>query len=345
MTHNVLIDHGKAIDVGEESSSSVISRYPSGPYTTMRTLDQMKVVDFDFHVQRLHDSLLSLKTIHPHLEFPPESDELFSTSSLKELLTTIIREGLTEFFRLNGNSISFRNEFSEVSSESHNFFAEVRIYVLLLVETDETTGRRVPHAVVYLNSLSSRVRSAVGSEVLCEIRGSVVRQNSEAKDSEWMKARQAVEKFAAPETEELLLRDENGHVFEGHSSNFFVMLRDGSLQTASQGILSGSVRKTILLLAEQKGIPINYECPDLAQSNNWAYAFISSTSRLILPITSITIFTHTDDKEPESILTFGDHKKENTPPAKNLTALILALKEELNSKAVMILPVPQPRKR
>lgn len=43
----------------------------------------------------------------------------------------------------------------------------------------------------------------------------------------------------------VLLADEEGHIFEGMSSNFFAII-GGSLYTAGEGILKGTVREVAL---------------------------------------------------------------------------------------------------
>lgn len=48
--------------------------------------------------------------------------------------------------------------------------------------------------------------------------------------------------------------DACGSLFEGLSSNFFAVL-DGTLYTAGEGVLAGTVREVTLQVAAREGIP------------------------------------------------------------------------------------------
>jgi len=85
----------------------------------------------------------------------------------------------------------------------------------------------------------------------------------------------------------LLLQDSEGNILEGASSNFFVLLSDGKIETADAGILSGSMRKLVLGVADKNGIPVSYKAPRFDESDRWQAAFLTSTSRLVLPIDEI----------------------------------------------------------
>ena len=72
------------------------------------------------------------------------------------------------------------------------------------------------------------------------------RSNAAAKDSGWVSSRQGLWDAREEEVHEVVLCDEDGKLFEGLSSNFFVLVRDeaGSpvLYTAREGVLLGTVR-------------------------------------------------------------------------------------------------------
>jgi branched-subunit amino acid aminotransferase/4-amino-4-deoxychorismate lyase len=172
------------------------------------------------------------------------------------------------------------------------------------------------------------------------------RENAAAKDSEWVRQRQALEASKPAGVEEILLFDAaSGAVMEGTQTNVFVLLReegavseaasltgeseegggrcdspaggaptypgDGApatatrpgsdvtaggrsgwvLYTAGAGILEGTVRRLVLeVCASTPGMPrVELRAPrvqDLA-AGRWAGAFITSTSRLVLPIDEV----------------------------------------------------------
>jgi thiol oxidase len=116
-----------------------------------------------------------------------------------------------------------------------------------------------------------------------QIRGAP-RQNAAAKDSEWVRQRRIYEdQKPADVNEVVLVDDETGGVMEGLSSNFFALV-DGKLKTAGEGILMGSVREAVLRVAEREGIPVVLEPPTVGELGAWEGAFVSSTSRLLLPV-------------------------------------------------------------
>lgn len=99
-----------------------------------------------------------------------------------------------------------------------------------------------------------------------------------------------LEDSKAPDTNEIILSDEAGNLYEGLSSNFFVIRRDGCLQTAPlDQVLPGTVMKRVL--ERWKGSEIVFEKPKIEDAKEWLGAFITSTSRLILPIHAVLLDT------------------------------------------------------
>jgi branched-subunit amino acid aminotransferase/4-amino-4-deoxychorismate lyase len=83
---------------------------------------------------------------------------------------------------------------------------------------------------------------------------------------------------------EIVLVDQEGLANEGLSSNFFVVMKDNSIWTANDGIISGTVRSLILKVCEELNINVVFKSPQVNEIKNWKEIFISSTSRLLLPI-------------------------------------------------------------
>jgi len=89
-----------------------------------------------------------------------------------------------------------------------------------------------------------------------------------------------------PRAFEYLLLSEDGHILEGSGSNFYA-LRDGVLWTAGEGVLEGITRKIILRLAPELGIPVRLAAVALADVPHLDEAFMSGSSRGIIPIIAI----------------------------------------------------------
>lgn len=80
------------------------------------------------------------------------------------------------------------------------------------------------------------------------------RVNAKAKDSEWVRQRKAWEASKPADVNEVLLVSPDGLLLEGLTSNFFVLSADGAMQTADEGVLSGTVRELVLQVGEARWI-------------------------------------------------------------------------------------------
>ena len=87
------------------------------------------------------------------------------------------------------------------------------------------------------------------------------------------------------ETFEILLTH-NGRILEGMTSNFFYV-RDGELYTAGRGVLSGVTRETVIMIAQQAGIRVRYKALSLHEIPEIDEAFITSSSRGVVPVAQI----------------------------------------------------------
>lgn len=133
---------------------------------------------------------------------------------------------------------------------------------------------------IYNHVTSMGPRPAQPVKALC--RGAP-RQNALAKDSEWVRARKVLEETKPADVNEILLVGESGELLEGMSSNFFAV-RDGTVYTAGEGVLSGTVREVALECCKNEGIPVVLEAPKVSDLAQFEGAFLSSTSRLVLPL-------------------------------------------------------------
>ena len=84
---------------------------------------------------------------------------------------------------------------------------------------------------------------------------------------------------------------EKKFIEEGSSCNFFCRTKDGTLVTPELGdtILPGITRKSIIQLAEDRGIKVEERKISIEEvQDNAAECFVSGTAAGITPITSIT---------------------------------------------------------
>jgi branched-chain amino acid aminotransferase len=84
--------------------------------------------------------------------------------------------------------------------------------------------------------------------------------------------------------EALLVKD--GKILEGMTSNFF-SVKDDILYTAQDDILLGVTRKTVIDVAQGRGVAVNYEPLKQDQLETIDEAFITSSSRGVVPVVQI----------------------------------------------------------
>jgi branched-chain amino acid aminotransferase len=78
----------------------------------------------------------------------------------------------------------------------------------------------------------------------------------------------------------------NGRILEGMTSNFFYIVH-GVLHTAQRGILLGVTRTTVVRAARGRGVEVRYKPLKLDQLSAVDEAFITSSSRGIVPVVQI----------------------------------------------------------
>mmetsp|Transcript_85446 Transcript_85446/g.227834 ORF Transcript_85446/g.227834 Transcript_85446/m.227834 type:complete len:282 (+) Transcript_85446:454-1299(+) len=162
---------------------------------------------------------------------------------------------------------------------------EIKLTTLLTV--DSTGG---PHRLfVHAQPLGERPATPVKIQIM-----GAPRSNAQAKDSGWVADRQALWQSRAPDVHEVVLcGKEDEALYEGLSSNFFVIMRNEEgtpvVRTAREGVLLGTVRNLALRLCDALGMQVDERPPTLAEKDMWEEVFISSTSRWVLPVSQVVM--------------------------------------------------------
>lgn len=81
-------------------------------------------------------------------------------------------------------------------------------------------------------------------------------------------------------------------LLEGLTSNVFVIYTDGTLRTAQEGVLLGYVRQLVLESAGKCGLKVDTAQPICLQDaldGQWTEVFITSSSRLIWPVSRVLL--------------------------------------------------------
>lgn len=144
------------------------------------------------------------------------------------------------------------------------------------------------------------------------------------KVASWTRLRKTFESpltYKPPGVSEVLMvrptKDRHGcELLEGLSSNVFVVYQDGTIRTAEDGVLFGYVRHLVLGCLERCGLTRDMR-PILLQDAKdglWKEVFITSSSRLIYPVSKILLHA---DHETEFEEFWSDPVLTNTPGSSN----------------------------
>lgn len=121
--------------------------------------------------------------------------------------------------------------------------------------------------------------------VRCVTSSAAQRKGPSAKTNDWMHIRGKLQDATAPGVYEIILLDESGFMLEGATSNFYA-IADGQLCTAGSGILAGISRR-ILLEVCRDILPLRLQAPHIDDLPGMLEAFLSSSSRGVIPIVAI----------------------------------------------------------
>ncbi|KAH7619119.1 putative branched-chain-amino-acid aminotransferase [Nannochloris sp. 'desiccata'] len=257
-------------------SGAWLLQAPRGAYTTCRTVGgATSIFELSFHIDRLVTSskLMLASDAESHLPGAEEALKRISPAVETEALRPRVLHSLHDAIAA----------YREASGDTNG---EVKCTILVTWATaspgQQQQQQQIDNDVVILTHATS-LGAIPTPPIKIQIRGAP-RQNAAAKDSEWVRQRRVYEdQKPADVNEVVLVDDDTGGVMEGLSSNFFALV-DGKLKTAGEGILMGSVREAVLRVAEREGIPVVLEAPTLRELDTWEGAFVSSTSRLLLPV-------------------------------------------------------------
>jgi branched-chain amino acid aminotransferase len=111
------------------------------------------------------------------------------------------------------------------------------------------------------------------------------RHNPAAKTTGWMTARKRLESAMPAGVYDTILLDENGDLLEGLGSNFYAILND-ALRTTGEGVLYGIARSIVFEIAPAI-IPLRREAVNVTDIPDLSEAFITSSSRGIVPVVEI----------------------------------------------------------
>jgi branched-chain amino acid aminotransferase len=239
-------------DQAPESINHASRMLPGGVYTSFRTYHGSKILSLEEHFLRLETSAALLgKPIRVDRE--------------------LVRLGLR-------SALGQRGELDDGPAHT-SFDRDVRLRLTL--DLEETSGKMyismdrlvVPSHLDYKQGVLA---------VTCREH----RDNPEAKQTAFINVAEMIRQELPPGVHEGLLVNGQGRILEGLSSNFFGVV-SSELWTADDAVLSGITRQELLEIAQADGIAIQMRAVTLDTLTEIEEAFITSSTRGVLPIRQI----------------------------------------------------------
>ena len=274
---------GDAVCATSLAGDELIRLAPRGAYTTMRSFRRHALFEFELHVRRTANSAKLMMLEEGEGDLYPS---VTSPAGLREMFVESLAKGIRYYE-------------SEVEA-SHDRNGELKLTVLVVwgaprvaltyaallpangfVKPDAAAA--APFLLVsHIAPMKQRAQPPITVTV-----HEGPRHNPAAKDSDWVRERAAIEASMPKGTEDVVLADSAGNLLEGTQTNFFCVNEAGVVCTAVDGVLLGTVRALVLETCVAKGIPVSLAPPNLSRIATWRGAFLTSTSRLVLPVDTV----------------------------------------------------------
>ncbi|CEG48597.1 thioredoxin-like protein [Plasmopara halstedii] len=207
--------NGIAIPCTSDATTFLLT-HPRGAYTAARTVSQTRIFDYEAHIRRLVESTIAMQT-----------GKQLTISALEKELRPKTKATL----------VAAMTAFNDMYKVQNN--QEYKINVLVCSsERKFVNGEVMGDTDVFCHvSLLPPLRSDM---VKLEVAG-LPRLNAAAKDSVWVRERKAIYDRMAPDMEDVILMDPaTAHLLEGSQTNFYA-IQNGTVFTAEEGILKGTM--------------------------------------------------------------------------------------------------------
>jgi branched-chain amino acid aminotransferase len=226
---------------------------PGGAYTTIRTYQGGKVI-------RLKDQVLRLEQSAWLAGKPIQLDDTRLRCALRSALAQAHRQfGITD--SAVGEEVDLRLRLTlDLESRPGDLYIAIE-------------PLDVPPPVAYLEGVAV---------VTCTIE----RHLPEAKLTRFISRSQHVRQSLPPGVNEAVMLSADGYLLEGLTSNFLAVSQ-GEIRTAGQAVLAGITRGLVLESARRLDLPVRFEPVHISDLTTLQEAFITSSSRGVLPVCRI----------------------------------------------------------
>lgn len=231
--------------------NEVCRRFPGGAYTTLRTYQGNRVLRPEQHLQRLEQS-----------------------AAMVGKPVTIDREALRAALRIAvRQKQSTKTRLAEAVT-TPVIFDDYRLRLVL--DLEQTPGDLyIIRGKLITPTLDDYLQ---GVKVIVS---DLHRVLPEAKLTRFLE--KAGKQPLPPDINEAVMVDEDGCLLEGLSSNFYAVI-NAEIWTAGEGVLPGTTRSLVLDEVIRMEIPLHLEAPRMADIPVMSEAFLTSTSRGVLPV-------------------------------------------------------------
>ncbi|GKY92201.1 hypothetical protein MPSEU_000191300 [Mayamaea pseudoterrestris] len=287
--------------------------WPDGAYTVMRCdffddgiTEKWKIWGSDFHLQRLGASYASFVLYSGTMAG--------SLINQNETLTAVLSTHENQQFceRLIQNLL--REAANELLKHQNKHLHQTFMVTLLYHPLDPTDRRENVKMRAHICSTATDNVPALPASVRVSLamNESLPHRmpNPTAKLSSWCRERRAIENMYKVDgvNEVILTMPSKTHsssssriLLEGLTSNLFVILENGSLQTSpDELVLGGYARHLILKEAQRLGLTVIMKPPRLDDAASWKGVFLTSSIRLLVPVNEIILVSNDEVDQPET---------------------------------------------
>ena len=182
-----------------------------------------------------------------------------------------------------------------------------------------TVPRHADHITTTLEAFKPPAEAMIAAGVRVITAPNSARTHAATKTTDWMHRRQQIAARLTDGLYDAILLDAEGYMLEGLGANFYAII-NGELRTAGDGVLPGIAQQIVFAVAPDI-LPVRRDAPHISELPIMDEAFITSSSRGIVPVVEID----------------GQRLGDGTPGPKT-QALLMAYRAWVNAHLEPLLP-------
>lgn len=148
-----------------------------------------------------------------------------------------------------------------------------------------TVPRDAPELILTIEPFTPPSQTLIEQGARCITSQEATRHNPTAKTTQWAHDRKKLESAMPDGVYHTFLVNQDGYLLEGTSSNFYAIL-NGELRTAGEGVLGG-ISQRIVFQTHEGIIPLRKDPVHVDDIPNFSEAFLTSSTRGIIPVIEI----------------------------------------------------------